>query len=178
MCIFDQKKKQKENKNINKKQTELHDFVSGDIFLYEFWRHYSWTLNGARSLPPKWQSESPPEFNLAFLECTWCMYTVVDKEQGSKTTFGENTSISTLKRHLRVESLFVRADRDCHVWCNLKSSYTFWITVNFGALKDESLKIIILASNNCLYHRNVFKMASTPQKWLTFFTKKIKILYI
>ena len=80
------------------------------------------------------------------------------------------------KMLLRVESLFVRTDPNCHVWCKLKRSYTCWITVNFGTPKDDSLKIIILASNNCLSHRNLIQHFLKNR--LQFFAKKLKILYI
>ena len=54
----------------------------------------------------------------------------------------------------------------------LLPSYMCRITVNFGRLKDESLKIIISALNNCLCHRNLF------QNGVNTFTKKLKTLYI
>ena len=44
----------------------------------------------------------------------------------------------------------------------------------FGAMKDGSLSINTLASNNCFYvPETSSKMASTPsQKWLTIFCQK------
>ena len=33
-------------------------------------------------------------------------------------------------------------DRVCHVWCNFKPGYTYWITIIFGTPENGSLKII------------------------------------
>ena len=41
--------------------------------------------------------------------------------------------------------------------CNFKLGYTCWIIIVFGPLKDGSLLINILASNNCLSYRNIFQ---------------------
>ena len=63
---------------------------------------------------------------------------------------------------LRVESLFVRTDRDYR---------KFWNTLT---------QIIILAWNNCLCHRNLVQNGgNTFSKMVNhFFAKKLKILYI
>ena len=68
---------------------------------------------------------------------------------------------------LRVESLFVRTDRDCHVWCKFLPSYTCRNTIYFVTLKVDSLFILYLGSNNCLNHRNLF------QNGVNFFLKMV-----
>ena len=62
---------------------------------------------------------------------------------------------------LRVESLFVGTDRDCHVWCKFNLVIPFRITVNFGTMIENSLLINTLASNLKIlytsYHTILFK---------------------
>ena len=74
-------------------------------------------------------------------------------------------------------SLFVRTDRDSYVWC---TSYTCRTTIIFGTIKDYNLSINILASNNCLCHRNLFKNGVNSFSLMVdhFFFKNLKILYI
>ena len=59
--------------------------------------------------------------------------------------------------HLRLRSLFVETAWACHVWFNFLPGYTCRTTVIYGTLKDDSLLIDILASNNCLIHRILFQ---------------------
>ena len=54
--------------------------------------------------------------------------------------------------------------------------YMYRATIVFGTMKDDGLLIDTLALN---VTETSSKMASTlSQKWLTFFPKKLKILYI
>ena len=53
------------------------------------------------------------------------------------------------------------------------------ITVIFGTMKDDSLLIDTLASNNCLSHRNVFQNGvKTFSITVNHFCQKLEILYI
>ena len=75
---------------------------------------------------------------------------------------------------------FIRTDLVCHVWWNILPSYTCRTAIIFGTKKDFSLSINTLASNNCLYHRNLFQngvntFSNTVNHYLP---KKVKSLYI
>ena len=61
------------------------------------------------------------------------------------------------KALLRVQAVFHKTVRVCHVYCNFKIGFTCRITVFFGTLKDGSLVINTLASNICFSYRNMFQ---------------------
>ena len=58
---------------------------------------------------------------------------------------------------LRLRAFFHKTVQVCHVYCNFKIGFTYWITVIFGTLKDGSLLINTLASNICFCYRNMFQ---------------------
>ena len=59
---------------------------------------------------------------------------------------------------LRVRAVFHKTVRVCHIYCNFKIGFTCRITVIFGTLKDGSLLINTLASENvCFSFRNMFQ---------------------
>ena len=68
---------------------------------------------------------------------------------------------------------FVETDPVCHVWCNVWPSYTCRSAVIFRTLKDDSLWINILASNNCFSYRNIFQNGvNTLSKLVNHFLSK------
>ena len=70
---------------------------------------------------------------------------------GLKTYYADEQHI------LRVQAVFHKTVRICHVYCNFKLGFTCRITVIFGKLKDGSLLINTLASNSCFSYRNMFQ---------------------
>ena len=66
---------------------------------------------------------------------------------------------------LRVQAVFHKTVRVCHIYYNFKLGFTCWITIIFGTLKDGSLLINTWASNICFSYRK-----HVP-KWLRRFVK-------
>ena len=61
----------------------------------------------------------------------------------------------------------------CHIWCNFKPGYTFWITIIFGTPKYGSLKVNSLLSIIISATETSYKMASMLcQKWNLIFLLK------
>ena len=78
--------------------------------------------------------------------------------------------------YLRLRSLFVKTDWVCHVWCNFYPGYTCRTIVIFGTLKDDSLLINNLESNNCFSHGNVFQnVVNTLSKMVNHFLSKSSV---
>ena len=80
---------------------------------------------------------------------------------------------------LRVRAVFHKNFGVCHVYCNFKLCYTCRITVIVGTLKDGSLLINNLASNNCLSFRNFQNGADDLSKIVdVFFLSKSSKLFM
>ena len=72
-----------------------------------------------------------------------CFVVVFDPYQGdvrNSVTYGKNVHIVVLKV---LRSAFIKTDWVCHVWCKIEPGYTYWTTVIFDTLKDDSLKFLI-----------------------------------
>ena len=77
-----------------------------------------------------------------------------------------------------LRSLFVKTNWVCHVWCTIKPCYRCQTTLILGTLKDDSLLIHSLASNNYFSHRNALQNGvHTLSKMVSHFVKKLKILF-
>ena len=62
-----------------------------------------------------------------------------------------------LQAPLRVQAVFHKTVRVCHIYCNFKLGFMCRITVIFGTLKDGSLLINTLAPNICFSYGNMFQ---------------------
>ena len=79
---------------------------------------------------------------------------------------------------LRVRAFFHKTVRVCHVYCNFKIGFMCRITVIFETLKDGSLLVNTLASNNfVLATENMFQNGVDALSKIVdaFFVKKLKI---
>ena len=79
---------------------------------------------------------------------------------------------------LRVRAVFHKTVEVCHIVTLNLIGYMCGITVIFGALKDGSLLINILASNNCFSYRNIFRNGVDALSKIgdAFFVEQLKIL--
>ena len=80
---------------------------------------------------------------------------------------------------LRVQAVFHKTVRICHVYYNFKLGFTCRITIIFGTLKDGSLLIDTLASNICFSYRNMFQnCVDTLSKIVDAFLSKSSKFYL